>query len=204
MVVESKLWRITLKPLTFLILVGFFPLSVFASAPKVVLRDSWVFDSWCSRQNGNPIHVEEAQKLDKILPDLQAAWNNAGPAMLKKTPSMSMPLLINGNWFVSESPRPVDLVADIVSHELIHTYLVDNFRNRMPTPLLTKYRNEDGRVLSHLHLMAIQKEIYLELGLNARIEGVIKFDSEVLAGSYKRSWEIVNAEGADKFVEELK
>ena len=70
--------------------------------------------------------------------------------------------------------------------------------------MLKKYQNEESGVLSHLHLMAIQKKVYLELGLKDRIEKVIKFDSEVYKGAYKRSWDIVNQEGEDKFIEELK
>jgi len=113
-------------------------------------------------------------------------------------------LLINGNWFVSASPQPTDLIVDIIYHELIHTYLVDNFPNLFSSPLLKKYKNEDPRVLSHLHPMAIQKQVYLSLALKDRIHNVIKFDSHYYQGAYKRSWELVNSEGEDKFIEELK
>lgn len=99
---------------------------------------------------------------------------------------MSMPVLINGNWFVKDTPKPTDLVVDIIYHELIHTYLVDNFPNFMSSPLLTKYKDEDPGVLSHLHLVAIQKKVYLELGLKDRIENAIRFDSDVYKGAYKR------------------
>jgi len=198
-----------------------------AEVPSILLKYSWVFDSWCAAQTGVEIKQIERERLAAKFLDLQAAWNKTGPALLaqtektigkpfyekemiatvflcKKTPSMSMPLLINGNWFVSDAPMPTDIVADIIYHELMHTYLVDHFPNLPSSPLLTKYGNEDPGVLSHLHLMALQKTVYLELGLKERIAKVIEFDSEHYKGAYKRSWEIVIQEGADKFVAELK
>lgn len=204
--------------------------SSFANAKPldVSLRDSFVFDRWCANQTGIAITPLERQRLENIIPKLQFEWNSHGPELIekmefvvkkpfpakemiatvflcKKTPSMSMPLLINGNWFVKENPEPIGLVVDIVFHELIHTYLVDNFPGLWYTsPLLAKYKNEERGVLSHLHLMALQKRVYLELGLKDRLQSVIKFDSEVYQGAYKRSWEIVNLEGEGKFIEELK
>lgn len=181
---------------------------------------------WCSQQTGIPVTEEEKKKLVAIFPKLQAAWDRDGPILLKmteslikkpfhdkemigtvflckKTPSMSSPLLINGNWFVKAPPMPIDLVTDILFHEIIHTYLDDNFHNIQTTPLLTKYRNEEPNVLSHLHLMAIQKKVYLQLGFKERIENVIRFDSDSYRGSYKRAWEIVTLEGADQLLAEL-
>ncbi len=199
-----------------------------AKTPIVTLRYSAIFDQWCTQQNGIAVKDVERNRLVAVLPTLQSEWDKIGPALLektesivgrifqqnemigtvflcKKTPSMSMPLLINGNWFVADSPAPMEMVADIIYHELIHTYLVDGFQKVWPSSkMLKKYQIEDRRVLSHLHLMAIQKKVYLELGLNDRIEKVIKFDTEVYKGAYARSWEIVNSEGEDKFIEELR
>lgn len=216
-----------MKTLGQIIIFFLFPIFASASVPSVILRYSPVFDSWCSNQTGLEITKIETDRLVAIFPDLQAEWDKIGPTLLaktesiikksffqtemvgtvflcKKTPSMSMPLLINANWFVKDTPQPTDLVVDIIYHELIHTYLVDNFPNLFSSPLLIKYQNEGTGVLAHLHLMAIQKKVYLELGLKDRIDGVIKFDSESYKGAYKRAWEIVNLEGEDKFVEELK
>lgn len=199
-----------------------------AEGPVVTFRYSWVFDSWCASQNGVEISQVEKDRLIDKFSDMQSAWNKTGPTLLdqtvktigkpfhqkemiatmflcKKTPSMSMPLLINGNWFASEAPQPTDLIVDITYHELIHTYLVDNFPTLMSSALLAKYKGEHPGVLSHLHLMALQKAVYLELGLKDRIEILIKFDSEHYKGAYKRSWEIVNSiEGYMPFVNELK
>lgn len=203
-----------------------FPFFASASIPSVILRYSPIFDSWCSNQTEIEITEAETDRLIAIFPNLQAAWDKTGPTLLaktvsivkksfyqkemigtiflcKKTPSMSMPLLINANWFVKDSPQPTDLVVDIIYHELIHTFLDDNFRNIFSSPLLTQYKNEGDGVLAHLHLMAIQKKVYLELGLKDRIDKVIQFDSESYKGAYKRAWEIVNLEGENRFVEEL-
>lgn len=217
-----------MKSLNLILIITFLlPVFALATTPSVILRYSDIFDSWCSNQTGIEITKTDADRLITIFPDLQAAWDKAGPPLLvktesivkksfyqneligtvflcKKTPSMSMPLLINANWFVKDNPQPADLVVDIIYHELIHTYLVDNFPNLFSSPLITKYQNEGDGVLAHLHLMAIQKKVYLALGLKDRIDGVIKFDSEYYKGAYKRAWEIVNLEGEDNFVLELR
>jgi hypothetical protein len=212
-----KLWFI------FVLLVS----NVADAAPKITLRYSPIFDWWCSRQTGIEITNTEQDRLISKFEDLQAEWNKVGPTFLakteslfkktflqnemiatvflcKKTPSLSMPLLINGNWFVDDAlMQPTERVADIIFHELIHTYLADNFPNIWTSPFITKYQNENSGVLSHLHLNALQKKVYLELGLKKRVDDLIRFDSESYKNDYKRAWDIVNAEGEDTLLSEL-
>lgn len=217
-----------MKKVLILSLLTLSPLAM-SKSPKITLRYSPYFDFWCSQQTNIDISDEQKNRLAQIFPALQNAWDKLGPTLLKKTeslmgkdfsqnemiatvflckktPSISMPLLINANWFTTyENPQPADLAADIIYHELIHTYLVDNFPEQLyNSALLKKYANEEPGVLSHIHLMALQKKVYLELGLKDRIEKVISFESESYKGAYKRSWEIVNSEGEESLVKELK
>lgn len=211
---------------SWLVVLTLFSDLTYARPPAITLRYSDVFDSWCSRQTGVEITNQARDRLVRAFPGLQTAWDNLGPALLsetervvgrsflqgemigtvflcRNTPSMSIPLLVNGNWFVSDSPQSLDRVVDIVYHELLHTYLVDNYPDLLTSPLLTKYRSEDPGVIAHLHLMATQKAVYRALGLESRIESLIDFDSNKYGGAYKRSWDIVNAEGEYKFIAEL-
>lgn len=123
----------------------------FANPPTVNLGYSFVFDRWCSQQTGIEVTQAERDRLINVFPKLQSQWDKTGPTLIektesiikkpflekemivtvflcKKTPSMSMPLLINGNWFVKDTPEPTDLVVDIIFHE-------PNFSGVEPAPI---------------------------------------------------------------------
>ena len=90
---------------------------------------------------------------------------------------------------------------------IARTCLPDRGQSRTAgeSPFRKKYEAEGEHllVLNHLHLMAIQKQVYLELGLEEDLGSVIANDSLLAKGQYKRAWEIVNEEGHDAFVAEL-
>jgi hypothetical protein len=72
------------------------------------------------------------------------------------------------------------------------------------TPLLTRYESESASVLAHLHLMAIQKHVYLKLGRADLLAWIGKL-YPLIGGDEGRAWEIVNTlEGHEAFIEELK
>jgi hypothetical protein len=203
------------------------PMFALAEGPVIKFRYSPVFDSWCTATNGTEVSDAKLQQLLGEVGDIQAEWDKLGPELLAttekligkpfrrrevtatmflcgKTPSMSMPMLINGNWFVDgENQLPNDMATHIAFHELLHIYLVDHFMG--DTPLRKKYEAEGEHflVLNHLHLMAIQKLVYLELGLEEELARVIANDSKLARGAYERTWGIVNDVGHEVFVAEL-
>ncbi|MGE3758063.1 MAG: hypothetical protein AB7H97_09910 [Pseudobdellovibrionaceae bacterium] len=64
--------------------------------------------------------------------------------------------------YMQDTPvRSDDSFADLVFHELLHTWISENVK--FPTPLYNKYQNEERAVRNHLHLMALQKYIYTAL-----------------------------------------
>lgn len=207
-----------------------------AEGPVVKYRYSGVFDRWCTATNGTEVPDAKQQQLLGKVDGLQAKWDKLGPKLLAttekligkpfrrrevtatlflcgQTPSMSLPLLINGNWFVDgERQLPNDMATHIVFHELLHIYIGDNYcESSSPcgfmrdSPVRKRYeaKGEHFLVLNHLHLMAIQKLVYLELGLEEELANVIANDSLLARGQYKRAWEIVNEEGHETFVAEL-
>jgi len=203
------------------------PMLALAEGPKIKYLYSGVFDAWCSASNGTVVPDEKRQQLLGKVDNIQAEWDKLGPELLattekligkpfrrrevtatlflcRKTPSMSVPLLVNGNWFVDgENQLPDDMATHIVFHELLHIYIVDNIEG--DTPLRKKYEAEGEHflVLNHLHLMAVQKLVYLELGLEEELARVIASDSKLPKGAYKRAWGIVNDVGHEEFVAEL-
>jgi hypothetical protein len=203
-----------------------FPSLASAQPPAIELRYAWVFDQWCSAQNKIEISESSRTALNAKFETFQQFWDADGPILLKsveqvtslefkqkemiaslflckQTPSMSLPLLINANWFVRINPYPDHMLPTVILHELIHTFLVDNFTDLSSTPLLDKYRSEDTGVLAHLHLMAIEAAVYTKLGQPERLKEVIVMESDGYSGAYKRAWEIVNSEGHQKFIDEL-
>ena len=60
-----------------------------------------------------------------------------------------------------------------------------------------------GVVVNHLHLMAIQKLVYLELGLADVLARVIENDSNLSNEAYNRAWGIIEEVGHEAFVAEL-
>lgn len=212
------------------------PTIALAEGPEVTYRYSGVFDRWCTATNGTEVPDAKQQQLLGKVDALQAEWDKLGPKILAttekligepfrrrevtatlflcgRTPSMSLPLLINGNWFVDGKRQlPNDMATHIVFHELLHIYIGNNFcESTSPcafmrdSPLRKKYEAEGEHfvVLNHLHLMAIQKLVYLELGLEDVLARVIENDSKLANDAYKRAWEIVNEEGHEVIVAEL-
>jgi hypothetical protein len=216
-----------MKKIVLVVIALLMPMFALAEGPVIKYRYSPVFDGWCTATNGTEVPDSKRQQLLGKVDNFQAEWDKLGPKLLAttedligkpfrrrevtatlflcgRTPSMSMPLLVNGNWFVDgEKQIPNDMATHIVFHELLHIYLVDNF---MHESLLRKKYEAEGEnfiVLNHMHLMAIQKLVYLELGLEDELSRVIANDSILTKGAYRRSWEIVNEVGHEIFVAEL-
>jgi len=203
------------------------PMLALAEGPVIKYFYSGVFDNWCTSSNGTEVTEEKRQQLLGKVDNIQAEWDKLGPELLAttekligkpfrrrevtatlflcgKTPSMSVPLLVNGNWFVDGKRQlPDDMATHIVFHELLHIYVVDHIGGE--TPLRKKYEadGEHYLILNHLHLMAVQKLVYLELGLEEELARVIANDSVLAKGAYKRAWGIVNDVGHEVFVAEL-
>jgi hypothetical protein len=88
-------------------------------------------------------------------------------------------------------------------HELLHPYVYDLLPFEAASPLKEKYRDEKPLVLAHLHVMAIQKAVYTGLGRPEVLALLYDVDSRFMP-EYQRSWDIVEKEGAEAFVRELR
>lgn len=216
----------------FISLVPMFALFAFsgfvrAAVPNVTLTYAEMFDFTCSKLTGYTIDPQWVEELESRLPELQSKWDESGMELLEAVetvvgkpfkesefaaslsvcsfPSMSEPLLINMRYslasFVS-NPLPVDVSIGIIFHEILHHYLKSKISSE--SLLLKKYSNEDETVLSHLHLFALQKSIYLKLNQSDILQALIKRDESLPNKSYARAWEIVNdREDFQDFVKEL-
>lgn len=125
--------------------------------------------------------------------------------------SMSIPLLINMRYFIAaiqgERVSPMSQFSYLVFHETLHRYVSDRIKS-LPdstTPLLTKYRGEPLPVRNHLHLYAIINGVYRKLERQKDLDAVIAFEQTLKSAPIlKRAREIVDKEGAEAFLREIR
>ncbi len=201
-----------------------------ASAPKIFFEYSALYDSNCANTPERKIEPEWVREAIDRSPDFSKIWEVSGPVLFGKVfehfakgfqrkeitatlsvcpaSSYSNPLVLNVTRFLksymgSKPVRSDDSFADLVFHELLHSWLVENVD--FPTPLFDKYKNEERVVRNHLHLMAMQKFIYTELNRNDLVLMIDRQYSTMLGPAYPRAWEIVSKiEGYEAFIAEIK
>jgi hypothetical protein len=101
------------------------------------------------------------------------------------------------------NPVPMRYKVDTLFHELLHDYIARHPVGR--SPLLARHAAETACVRSHLHLLALQKAVLLELGQRDELRTVVATDSQLPSGCYRRAWALVNASDTEysRYVAEL-
>lgn len=196
--------------------------------PQLFLTYGYIFDQQCANQTGYVIKPEWQVEVYNRLPEFQNAWDKEADVLMQtlfeqtgksfsrheltvtlsvcKMVSMSDPFIVNARrWLNSFSgpntPAPIHGFVDVTFHEFLHNFLVENLN--FPTPLIKKYENEAPGVQSHLHLMALQLLVYKTLNRQDMLDW-IEYFYKMVGGSYVRAWEIVNIEGYQPFIDEIK
>lgn len=203
-----------------------FSLVACSEQPEVTLQYAATYDDVCSTKYSYKIDSKWKQELVSRLPGWRRLWNKDGSLLLKTStqiagkpfqeqnfkvalsvcsfPSISVPLIVNCRYVLksfTQKPISDSVFISIVEHEILHNYL-DSFLPKTTT-LLMEYKSESKTVLNHLHLFALQKATYLELGWKKQLKEIILKD-ESINKDYKRAWEIVNQkENYLSFVKEL-
>jgi hypothetical protein len=196
--------------------------------PQLFFRYSWLFDSECAEWSKREVKPEWAQEARELTPHFTEVWNSEASGLFGavfaefrkgfsrteytatlsvcSSASFSDPLVLNVTRFLKsfqgERPvRPDYVFADLVFHELLHTWMMENldWRNSL---LLMKYKDELQVIKNHLHLMAMQRFIYQKLG-RTDLSGWLA-ESYPRMGPYARAWEIVDKiEGHEPFISEI-
>ena len=83
-----------------------------------------------------------------------------------------------------------DVFVDLVFHELLHVWVDENIGDK--SQLLAKYRNEHQDVREHLHLMALQKMVYLKINRPDMLAMIDHSYRTLASPEYRRAWEILN------------
>jgi hypothetical protein len=213
-------------------LVGLF--SVFAicaqaAQPTITVAYNKTFDSVCSFLQGYEIKDEWKIELDTRQKEFENLWTAAGPKLLETTekitkkpfpeknftarltlcnlPSQSyFGIGINMRYALKSfttTPVPMSYKVNTLFHELLHSYFAENpIENSV---LLKQHASEPERTRNHLHLLALQKAVFLKLNETEMLKDQIAIDSQLPDGYYKRAWEIVNATDTEylKYVSEI-
>jgi hypothetical protein len=186
-----------------------------------------IFDRICPQLLKTQINPEWVEETVRRVPEFQALWDKQGAEYLSVTfaeiglkfpygemqaaltvcpvSSMSVPLMINVRAFLSseKSPAPPEHFAEVVFHELMHHY---TYPVNAVSALRKKYAKEPPVVLSHLHVMAIEKFALSKLRKTEELKYLdYQYRNNPPPSYYKRAWEIVNdIEGYESFIKELK
>jgi hypothetical protein len=203
-------------------------------APRVLIDYTPVFDRVCSQAVGTPTPPGASEEIVTRLEEFRRLWAHSGPRLLETAQaitdqpygfretvaavhvcpgfaSMSLPLLINVRLFLrATNGRFVDrpeMFVDTLFHETLHTYIRgilgagDKAASR--SALLRKYAEETLVTRNHLHLIALQSEVYRRIGQPEMVDAARAADLPI-GPDYVRAWKIVDTEGNQPFVAELR
>jgi hypothetical protein len=205
------------------------PVEGHAAVPKIKLEYSPTLDSICALVIGSRINQVWERDLAARKPELEALWERIGPALLSSAegitgeafpageqtvrltlcelPSQSfVGVSVNMRYALSSFTQesvPLRYKADTIFHELLHTLLAKHQLKN--SQLLKAYANEPKRTREHLHLFALQKAVLLNTNAVMELADVVRIDSQLPGGFYKRAWEIINATDTEylKYVAEI-
>lgn len=189
------------------------------------------FDLGCPgflKQQVDPArHKQDIAETVRRLPEFQARWDKEGTRYLAaamrevgmKYPykevqvtltvcptvnSMSAPLLMNVRPHLSSAKNPIPdwRFAHVVFHELMHTYILPV--RRVSELRSKKYASEPQVTLVHLHVVALEKFVLTKLREKDKLRELDEHYRTRSPAGYRRAWEIVNTEGHEAFIKELK
>lgn len=210
-------------------LLAAFTSSVHAAPPTITVAYSRTFDSVCSFFQGYEIKDEWRFELESSQREFENLWNVMGPKLIetteqitkKKFPAESLTarltlcnlpsqsyfgISINMRYTLKSftaTPVPMAYKVNTLFHELLHKYFAANPVEN--SALLEQYASEPERTRNHLHLLALQKAVLLNLNETEMLKHQISIDSQLPEGYYRRAWEIVNATDTEylKYVAEI-
>jgi hypothetical protein len=196
---------------------GLFSLGAAAESPSTYeLYYGASQDQQCASTRGAELETKWVAELRKILPAAQHLWSTEAPKLFeaaasltgKHTETYAVPVrltlcdtpsqsfsgpVVNMRFALhSFTPDPVPLryKIDTAFHESMHPFVAGLVPSN--SRLIQAHSGEQPCVLSHLHLLSLQKAVLLSLGESAELNQVIAVDSELPSGCYKRAWALVN------------
>jgi hypothetical protein len=202
---------------------------VAAAQPSVIVVYSPSLDSACSLIRGGTIKKEWKEELASRKGEFETLWASVGPKLIQTAESLTgkpfpsepvtarltlcnipsqsfVGISVNMRYALKSfapSPVPMRYKVDTLFHELLHGFLSSH-----PTPgsaLFSEHAAEHECVRNHLHLLALQKAVLLQLQEPELLQQVISIDGQLPNGCYKKAWALVNTTETEylKYVVEL-
>ena len=200
------------------------------AVPLVTFAVTPLLDGPCTRLTSQPPDSAAAAELRARLGEFRTLWDREGAPLLDATvaltgqpfrfretiaamhvcsglSNMSLPLLLAMRRYLRTAPAgewadSLAIFSAVTFHEILHRHVVDLLGSQPSTPLWKKYAGETPTVRWHLHLMAIEEAVFRRLGREREFASVRAHNQRW--PSYKRAREIVDAEGAEAFLAELR
>jgi hypothetical protein len=207
-----KAWRIGLIAL---LITGGAAAFAMRAPDGVSVTYSPAFDSACAALHAERVEDAWKAELTKLLPEYLSAWHDNGPKMLSvaealtgiqrpkrarvhltlcSAPSRSfLGTSVNMRFALksyTQTPVPLRYKQDVQFHELLHLMLDD----RVPagSKMLSAMKGATSCVRNHVHLLALQKAVLIELKQEAALADVIRIDSLLPNDCYRVAWAVVN------------
>ncbi len=194
--------------------------------PRVIIEYAPNVDRYfCSPYGKGKIKPDWGKELARKFPKFEAFWNRIGPNILMKTseltgkhfvfsekkaylfmcPSLSaftIPLMIPITEFVQEQNKVNEVIlVDSIFHNVLHLFVASALFPGYYTPQIGQHFHESWATLTHLHLFALQKAVYLNTNqqyLWFQVKDRTK-DPDLI-----RAINIVETTGTQPFIDELK
>jgi hypothetical protein len=184
-----------------------------------------MLDRLCRSDFQRSVNDETLAAAVQLRTEFQKRWDAEGPLYLKAAlgengrdfpyremqatltvclpASTSVPLIIDVRPFLPTATKraPDWEFAEVMFHELMHMYVSPVLER---SALMQKYKDEPLTARYHLHVMAMEEMTLRKLNMLDRLKTI---DQEYRNGpdhAYKRAWEIVEMEGYQRFIGELK
>ncbi len=120
-----------------------------------------------------------------VLISLTSRWSYGSHRFLV----LGLRYILDPNPWCRKGSR-CDEFTTTLFHELLHVWVDENISQE--STLVKKYRKEDIEVKAHIHLMALQKMVYLNLNRPDLLEMIDDGYRNFAPPSYRRAWQIVN------------
>jgi hypothetical protein len=196
-------------------LCAFVPISARSQPVQLPVAYDSARDQECALARGQPIKPEWEAELRARLPEFRRLWEFHAPQLsravtrltgkpftpsgvisltLCDTPSNSFGgVTVNMRYALRAyvaAPAPLRYKVDTAFHEMLHSFVALQVPRN--STLLAAMPRESVCVRNHVHLLALQKAVLLDLGETEALAQVIAIDSQLPSGCYRRAWSHVN------------
>lgn len=198
-----------------------------SASPQITIEYSPSIDRYlCTSFGKKKITPNWGKEMARKFPRFEFAWHNLGPHLLAKVSELTgrrfmfnektahlfmcpaltsfpLPLMIPITDYVQEQNARINesQLVDSIFHEILHLFVIGVRFPNYYTAKISLHFHENWTTLTHLHLFALQKAAYLNTNQQFLW---FQLKDRTKEPDLKRAIEIVETEGVQPFIDELK